>query len=317
MRNHGLKAGTRFRAFLTSDYIGRDPKTGQIDPSWFTEEIHNHFGKNQVKVLWPRWAFRLVGGYNRAWGLQLPQVLALRAGSILVMEAQQTIPHADLLAIEQTGLGERRTEGFGRVLFLAEESHSVDLRSVASSFASVPSLPVPDLVNVMQRRILMDAIERQIAGAAADLARDATQIPSPSLLGRLRVPLRGNTPDPLGTLRQWLEGNDHQRLRRLAMKQLDACRIKSPVDGKARREALSDWLRQIIATDSVASLSELLNFPRTAQKHYIESEDAAKKCLTEAETLLRTRVRLIDEVLALLARRKRLAAREGQHADNQ
>jgi hypothetical protein len=203
------------------------------------------------------------------------------------------------------------------VLFLAEESQSVNIRPVSSSFASVPSLPVPDLVNVMQQRILMDAIERQIAEAAADLARDATQIPSPGLLGRLRVPLRGNTPDPLGTLRQWLEGNDHQRLRRPAMKQLDACRIKSTVNGKARREALSNWLRQTITTDSVDSLSELLNFPRITQKHYIESEDAMKKRLIEAETLLRIRIRLIDEVLALLARRKRLTAREGQHADNQ
>ena len=69
----------------------------------------------------------------------------------------------------------------------------------------------------MQKRIIMDALEQRITGAAANLTRNAKWIPNPSLLGRLRVPLRKG-PAGLETLRGWLDARNRQRLRRPAMK---------------------------------------------------------------------------------------------------
>ena len=57
----------------------------------------------------------LVGGFNRHWGLPVPQRRALTMGSVVAfLILDGTLDHA---AIEANGLGERRAEGFGRVAF--------------------------------------------------------------------------------------------------------------------------------------------------------------------------------------------------------
>jgi CRISPR-associated protein Csx10 len=60
------------------------------------------------------------GGFNRKWGLPLPQVLAAAAGSVFVCRARREEGDSgrwrDAFAeLEAHGLGERRAEGFGRV----------------------------------------------------------------------------------------------------------------------------------------------------------------------------------------------------------
>ena len=115
----------------------------------------------------------------------------------------------------------------------------------------------------------------------------------------------------LTTFQQWLSGNDQQRLRRPAMKQLDVCRI----DVRGKR-TLSEWLTLLAGPHATEHVSELLNFQKIARNHYFDSENAAESRLKETPTLLKIRCRLIDDVLALLARRKRLAAREESHANS-
>ena len=312
-----LPQGALFRVLLTADYIGRCVATGQNDPTAFRTDLQKRLGENRVDVLETRWAFRLVGGFNRKWGLPLPQTLALRAGSLLVLEAQVDIPYADLLALEQAGLGERRTEGFGRVIFLKAPRKTEFIGKISEPpalEAPQKEVPVPQLINVMQKRILTDALEHRITDAAAKLARDTAlkQIPSPSLLGRLRVPLRKGTADGLETLNVWLNNEeDGQCLRRPAMNQLDECRIDRNTN------PLSRWLRDVLnPSDSGFNLAETLSFTKI-QKNYIESRAAAGHILTEdADLLLSTRLRLIDEVLALLARRKRSESRGEEHAND-
>ncbi|MGH7452863.1 MAG: hypothetical protein ACRENG_16055, partial [bacterium] len=57
---------------------------------------------------------RFVGGFNRKWGLPLPQALAIKAGSVFVYDATK-IKYDDLKGVIERGLGERRNEGFGRI----------------------------------------------------------------------------------------------------------------------------------------------------------------------------------------------------------
>jgi CRISPR-associated protein Csx10 len=79
-----------------------------------------------------------VGGFNRKWGLPLPQVKAISAGSVLVYE-MPTNPDSivDALArLERSGLGERCTEGFGRIAVnWFEECNACNQFSVASTSA--------------------------------------------------------------------------------------------------------------------------------------------------------------------------------------
>lgn len=56
----------------------------------------------------------LVGGFNRKWGLPLPQTPALKRGSVIAL----TNVHGhedDLWALVRNGLGERTNEGFGQI----------------------------------------------------------------------------------------------------------------------------------------------------------------------------------------------------------
>ena len=63
----------------------------------------------------------LIGGFNRKWGLPLPQVPALAAGSIFVFESELTPEQIYLLEAE--GIGELRVDGFGRVAVNWLEDH--------------------------------------------------------------------------------------------------------------------------------------------------------------------------------------------------
>ena len=56
----------------------------------------------------------LVGGFNRKWGLPLPQTLAVRMGSTYVFD-DPACDESLLTALERSSFGERRAEGFGRV----------------------------------------------------------------------------------------------------------------------------------------------------------------------------------------------------------
>ena len=301
VRNEDQEAGSLFCVYLTSDYIGRDPVSGQIDPTAFVTELTGYLGEESVEILRTRWAFGIIGGFNRKWGLQLPQSMVLRAGSLLVLKSKAVIPYVDLLAIEKTGLGERRPEGFGRIIFLEQPTKTCVIYNEIQSDVPIPSnLAVPPLVEKMQKRILTDALEHRISIEAADLARQAKKIPSISLLGHLRAPLRGYSRKGLVTLKQWLTKNGQHALKRTAMNQLDACRLD--------QTSLAQWIQaRINSRDVIADLHQGLQLQRVFASFYIQSSDAAERLLKEDLDLLALfQTRWIDEVLALLARRKRL-----------
>jgi CRISPR-associated protein Csx10 len=56
----------------------------------------------------------LVGGFSRKWGLPLPTVQALAAGSVFIFE-NCSITEQELREIEIKGIGEKKIDGFGRV----------------------------------------------------------------------------------------------------------------------------------------------------------------------------------------------------------
>jgi CRISPR-associated protein Csx10 len=66
----------------------------------------------------------IVGGFNRKWGLPLPQTPALKAGSVFVFR-KADVDLKQLQKLEEQGIGERRIEGFGRIVFnwLDEETN--------------------------------------------------------------------------------------------------------------------------------------------------------------------------------------------------
>ena len=290
--------GTVFRALLASAYVGRDPETGQLDPTYLADEIVDRLG-GRAEVIRRRWAFQSVGGFNRKWRMEIPQALGCTAGSVVVLQATQRIPVDDLLALEHAGFGEHRVEGLGRVVFLEAPTRTLVLRAAATDNSPPPLGNPPDLVRFAEARIVEAALQRAIQEAATRLARSAElPLPSASLLGRLRNAMRAEPKAALATLQEWLAPERSDRLKRLAMDQLDRCRIRIVTS-----QRLSAWLRATAEEGGDHDLAALLRLDAVAQRSHVISEATSREELTRRDGWIRAR--LIDATLAALARRLR------------
>lgn len=99
---------------LLSDVILRDINGQYVaDYKLVQEELERFLGQKLSNVK----AFVtscLVGGFNRRWGLPLPQVQVLAAGSVLVFDNAALSP-TQISDLENQGIGERKIDGFGRI----------------------------------------------------------------------------------------------------------------------------------------------------------------------------------------------------------
>ncbi|MCP2727176.1 CRISPR-associated protein Csx10 [Limnofasciculus baicalensis] len=107
----------------------------------------------------------LIGGFNRKWGLPLPQVPALAAGTTLVFEGIE-INESQIKQLEAYGIGERREDGFGRVAvnWLQDEFFSASLPN-SSDTSSLPTLEDKAsrlLAEKMAQRLLEQKLEQYL-----------------------------------------------------------------------------------------------------------------------------------------------------------
>lgn len=300
-RSVEIACGGRAFALLTSDYIGRDPRSGQLDPTHLEAELVGRLPGMRV----PRafWELGIVGGYNRMWGLPLPQAPCLRAGSLLVLQAEETVSSSDVAALEHSGLGERRSEGFGRILLLPTDAWVEGPREPTPRAAKAPSGAPPALATLIQTRILEHDLDTAIDRWALRLVASAKggSLPSRSLLGRLRGLMHHPHPR-LEDLRGWLDGAEDERLPRPALEQLGRCRLR--LDGRERR--LRDVLLTMLPGPQELDLTKVLDWSRTAERRHVVSVESAVEFLREPTRDRAARARLIERTLANLARRSRL-----------
>jgi CRISPR-associated protein Csx10 len=292
--NRDIAPGDPFRLMLTSACIFRNPGTGQIDPTALAVRLEGLLG-DRAELVRRRWSFEPVGAFNRKWRLEVPQVLAVAAGSVFVLGAKQGIALADLLRIENEGLGERKEEGFGRLLFLDPPLRTISLPKADERVAKTPPASQPPaLVTSIERRILEAQLQRKIEQAAAESVRSTKNLPSNSLIGRLRTPLRGKPEDAIRTLTAWLRSdNEAERLKRPAMEQLERCRMDGGRD-------LAKWILDMIDAETVL---QRLKVNVLAQQCHIVSEESARRTLEGKSQELS--VKLIDALLATMAVRNK------------
>jgi CRISPR-associated protein Csx10 len=107
----------------------------------------------------------LIGGFNRKWGLPLPQVPALAAGTVIVFKCVE-INESQIKQLEAYGIGERREDGFGRIAvnWLKDEKFTVSLPT-SSSTSSLPPLTNEAsrlLAEQMAQRLLEQKLEEYL-----------------------------------------------------------------------------------------------------------------------------------------------------------
>ena len=132
----------------------------------------------------------VVGGFNRKWGLPLPQMQALGMGSVFVYGADKLSPE-ELAPLIASGIGEHRVDGYGRlavnwpgkaVLKVYEYQASSATLSISLSSAS------QDLAQTMAGRLLQQQLKNLLLAHAQKY--DITGVISNHTLSRLRNLLR-------------------------------------------------------------------------------------------------------------------------------
>ncbi|MBK1620152.1 hypothetical protein CKO42_17230 [Lamprobacter modestohalophilus] len=237
--------GDRLHLTLISDLLVRDT-LGQARPD--AQTLAATLGRFWGLDPPPRveQAFLSTGlrtGFNRTWGLPLPQEPVLTMGSVVVLSftGDQHPDEEGLRQLEWDGLGDWRAEGFGRLLsnWSGERAHWTRLEPRGAP-ALVPAITsaagqrlAQRMANHLGERVLEGAILRSALGPTPRLA--LTPPPPVSQLARLRAVVQNallqETPT-LAVLTEYLSA-----LAKPAEKHLQRTRIgQQPFD---------DWLRQI------------------------------------------------------------------------
>lgn len=316
-----VPAGTSFRALLTSAYVGRHPTTGQIDPTALDIELCRQLDGAAI-VERTRCAFTIVGGFNRKWRLELPQAQAVTAGSVLVLRSTTAISGATLRAIEHHGLGERRIEGFGRIVFLehSDNHYPIRIRRDDDQAQTYTTENTPSIYEHMrpEHRHQLDALEERIILAATqaeldrvaafDLAPRTQNRPTTSLLGRLRTLCRAVMDEQtaqvaLDRLLIWCSDDEVQALKKDAREKLEQCMLNN--------QNFREWLTQIAQADHggigwqaiLKASGNQTTLTGLAAKYHLTNRETAEAILQHHSALLR--VYFIDAFLAALARLNR------------
>ncbi len=181
----------------------------------------------------------IVGGFNQKWGLPLPQVPALAAGSVFVFNHNGQLNPDRIIHLENQGIGERRVEGFGRVAVNWLEDYP---RFTASLLDSETDWTTPKLepnsedsqiAKQMAKRLLEQKLERLLLEKANSTQLNPNKITN-SQLSRLMILAR----------QAIAEGNQNPVLELLnnLTKNADNQFENTKVNGKAFKKQICEWL---------------------------------------------------------------------------
>lgn len=178
-----------------------------------------------------------VGGFNRKWGLPLPQVLAVKAGSIFVYEGV-SVTAAQICQLETTGIGERRAEGFGRVAinWRVQNSQFTARKPEPKTYTkrNQPQLKEShDLARQMAERILRQKLEELLLDKVEEFKLNPNRMTN-SQLSRLIIVARKsldiNCRQPLDFLLDNLPSNARTKYER------------TKIDSQLLKQKIKDWL---------------------------------------------------------------------------
>jgi CRISPR-associated protein Csx10 len=296
---------------LLSDAIVRN-EYGEYDPTAETlrSAIARRLGVELGQIGAVTGAFvgsTLIGGFNRKWGLPLPQTPALSMGSTLVLKEHHLTPDQINFLI-QWGIGERRFDGFGRIgvnlYTLAEYQKPPDQEESRETNGTIEIYAtLPDGIS---QRVLAQCVERDLVKTVNGIVQGAGKTdsliaypPKSSQVNNLRKVvqdvLRTNTQGEPDT-KPLLYALKHIEERAGSRRQFEKTRIA--------RKPIIDWIRDTLSENqhweafiaSSPNVESLLNKPDVSQ----ESERQFYN------------LKLIDAVLARVA--KKAQSKDGGEA---
>ncbi len=260
------REGDNLIVTLLSDAIIRDDISGQViaDSNLVKQEIDRILDREN-KLPLPHRVYAtsaLIGGFNRKWGLPLPQVPALAAGSVFVFENVK-IAASKIEELEEKGIGERRVDGFGRIAinWAVKWDNSQELTVELpedEALSSQPSLKYESslsLAEKMAERILRQKLEKLLLDSLSREKINKLDSISNSQLSRLRLVARqclDSSPVSPQLLESLLE-----KLPSKAKEQYKSTKLDEKIRGLLNRE--KDWIGTKIKPVTVADKTVKLN----------------------------------------------------------
>jgi CRISPR-associated protein Csx10 len=263
----------------------------------------------------------IVGGFNRVWGLPLPQVIAIAPGSVFVIQATTPLPVEKLQLLEATGLGERRAEGFGRVAIDFYQPEVISWRKIAEKKTRPPkpenlSEDETALAQMILKRLLRRELDKKtldVAQRIADKYQGAKGVPN-SQLSRWRVILRSaiGKDEPAEKLTRLTKFYAAERDKRNpGWKKMESVRVSGYIIENERRIEkslrLTEWIEQVLNGEGEPwlQLDYAPNGPgkRLGSASYKSDEGLA----------VEYRLRLIDAVLAICTKKNAIKSKGGPH----
>jgi len=108
---------TEIFIYATSDIVSRN-EHGEIISYIDERYLKDQLDLQEVKLEQSSIQTRLSSGYNNHWRSRLPQNVAIKAGSIFKYTYQGELKKDLLKQLMDKGIGDRKEEGFGRILVL-------------------------------------------------------------------------------------------------------------------------------------------------------------------------------------------------------
>lgn len=242
----------------------------------------------------------IVGGFNRKWGLPLPQVVAIAAGSHFVIKANPD--EKKLQDLQEKGIGERRAEGFGRVAINLKmpmknaeeiEWHKVE-PYIQSLIPAQGGLEKDTTAGLMTKRLLRRDLDEKILEAARKMSEKYVKGKVPnSQLSRWRVIVRdvlgkgsGNGNYGLARLQKFCENSKGKS----GWQKMEKVRVQL----KDSRPRLTEWIEALL--NEPQDLYKVPGMEANLQRNLGSNSSTVGEMNDEY------RLRLLDAVLAIMGK---------------
>lgn len=154
-------------------------------------------------------------GFISVWRLKSPSEVCFKAGSSFLIE----IKDGDLdrlKELQKTGIGMRTHEGFGRfVIGLQREDREINIKDCEKENVPKPSSDVSEKLRSMLKKVIKDAIVKNLQYKAITNAKNFKNLPPGSLLVKLEALVKD------GKLKEFL---GDENIKKTAKNHLERCR---------------------------------------------------------------------------------------------
>ncbi|XWX04053.1 RAMP superfamily CRISPR-associated protein [Aggregatilineales bacterium SYSU G02658] len=203
----------RAQIAFASDVILRDAR-GHYAPT--LETLLSCLGVSQANVVKAELRTTTVGGFNRTWGLPLPQTAAIVGGSWLLLQGVD--PQA-LRSRLSSGIGERRNEGFGRFVLNAftEKEYDYDDKDQADQAPEKAETALSDQGQWLIERLQQNHTERQRLANLPEVSNPPRSSQISKVLGWVHEAKQSKDPSYLT--------NNFKNMKRTARDQFERARV--------------------------------------------------------------------------------------------